>query len=71
MRDRVKVFGIDIITGSTRSRTVAPKYALVTVVDGKITSEESVSLFRLMRLVHRHRPDSRLAALILVSGRFR
>jgi len=53
----VKVFGIDIITGSTRSRTVAPKYALVTVIDGKITSEESVSLFRLMRLVHRHLPD--------------
>jgi len=53
----VKVFGIDIIRGSTRSRTVAPKYALVTVIDGQVTSEESVSLFRLMRLVHRHRPD--------------
>ncbi|MDD1728446.1 MAG: DUF460 domain-containing protein [Methanospirillum sp.] len=53
----MKVFGIDIITGSTRSRTVAPKYALVTVLDGKVTSEESVSLFRLMRLVHRYRPD--------------
>nr|WP_319539696.1 DUF460 domain-containing protein [uncultured Methanospirillum sp.] len=53
----MKVFGIDIIRGSTRSRTVAPKYALVTVIDGKVTSEESVSLFRLMRLVHRHRPD--------------
>jgi len=53
----VKVFGIDIIRGSTRSRTVAPKYALVTVIDGKVTSEESVSLFRLMRLVHRQRPD--------------
>lgn len=53
----MKVFGIDIIRGSTRSRTVAPKYALVTVIDGQVTSEESVSLFRLMRLVHRHRPD--------------
>ncbi|WP_319578936.1 DUF460 domain-containing protein [uncultured Methanospirillum sp.] len=53
----MKVFGIDIIRGSTRSRTVTPKYALVTVIDGKVTSEESVSLFRLMRLVHRHRPD--------------
>ncbi len=53
----MKVFGIDIIRGSTRSRTIAPKYALVTVIDGKVTSEESVSLFRLMRLVHRNRPD--------------
>lgn len=53
----MKVFGIDIIKGSTRSRTIAPKYALVTVIDGKVTSEESVSLFRLMRLVHRHHPD--------------
>jgi predicted RNase H-like nuclease (RuvC/YqgF family) len=53
----VKVFGIDIIRGSVRSRTVTPRYALVTVHEGSIVSEESVSLFRLIRLVHRHKPD--------------
>ncbi len=53
----MKVFGIDIITGSVRSRTVAPKYALITVVDKTIVREESVSLFRLIRLIYRERPD--------------
>lgn len=53
----MKVFGIDIITGSVRSRTVNPKYALVTITDGEITSEESVSPYRLIRLVHRYKPD--------------
>lgn len=53
----MKVFGIDIIKGSARSRTVAPKYALVTVIDGEITGEESVSFFRLMRIIHRQKPD--------------
>lgn len=53
----MKVFGIDIIKGSTRSRTVAPKYALITILDGEITGEESVSFSRLIRLIHRHKPD--------------
>jgi len=53
----VRVFGIDIITGSVRSRTVLPKYALVTVTDGEISSEETVSPYRLMKLVHRYKPD--------------
>lgn len=53
----MKVFGIDIITGSVRSRTVVPKYALITVVDKEVVSEESVSLFRLIRLIHRENPD--------------
>ena len=53
----MKVFGIDIIRGSVRSRTIIPKYALVILEDGVITTEESVSQFRLRRLVHRHKPD--------------
>ncbi|MFH0968463.1 MAG: DUF460 domain-containing protein [Methanobacteriota archaeon] len=53
----MKVFGIDIIKGSVRSRTVAPKYALVIADEGSVINEESVSLFRLIRLVHRYKPD--------------
>jgi hypothetical protein len=53
----VKVFGIDIIKGSVRSRTVAPTYALVIFEDGEIRSEERVSLSRLLRRVHRYKPD--------------
>ncbi|HWQ65321.1 MAG TPA: DUF460 domain-containing protein [Methanospirillum sp.] len=53
----MKVFGIDIIKGSVRSKTIAPTYALVTADGGVITGEESVSLFRLQRLLFRHRPD--------------
>ncbi len=51
------IFGIDLITGSVRSRTVQPKYALVIIEDGDIHSELAVSLHRLIRLVHRHQPD--------------
>lgn len=53
----MKVFGIDIITGSARSRTTTPKYALVKTVDKTIISEEAISLFRLIRIIHREKPD--------------
>lgn len=51
------IFGIDLITGSVRSRTVQPKYALVITNEGEIEKEMSVSLHRLIRLVHRDQPD--------------
>ena len=51
------IFGIDLITGSVRSRTVQPKYALVIQEDSDIQKELSVSLHRLIRLVHRYQPD--------------
>jgi predicted RNase H-like nuclease (RuvC/YqgF family) len=53
----VKVFGIDIIRGSVRSRSKRPLYALVTMEDGTITSEGQVSLFRLLRLLAAGEPD--------------
>ncbi|PWR75398.1 DUF460 domain-containing protein [Methanospirillum stamsii] len=51
------IFGIDLITGSVRSRTVQPKYALVIAKEGKIIRELAVSLHRLIRLIHRDQPD--------------
>ena len=52
-----RIFAIDIITGSVRSRTVQPKYALVIADDGEIIKELSVSLHRLIQLVYRYQPD--------------
>lgn len=51
------IFGIDLITGSVRSRTIQPKYALIITKEGKIVRELTVSLHRLVRLVHRDQPD--------------
>ncbi|NLV28189.1 MAG: DUF460 domain-containing protein [Methanomicrobiales archaeon] len=51
------IFGIDLITGSVRSRTIQPKYALVITKEGKIVRELAVSLHRLVRIVHRDKPD--------------
>jgi len=53
----VLIFGIDLITGSVRSRTVQPKYALVISRNGNVESEQAVSQHRLIKLVHRHQPD--------------
>jgi predicted RNase H-like nuclease (RuvC/YqgF family) len=53
----VKVFGIDIIKGSVRSRTRRPVYALVEVEDGEIVAESQVSKFRLQRLLAADEPD--------------
>ncbi len=56
MREGVKVFGIDIIRGSVRSRSRRPLYALVVHEAGRITAEYSVSTFRLFRMLQREQP---------------
>ncbi|OPX64173.1 MULTISPECIES: DUF460 domain-containing protein [unclassified Methanoregula] len=57
MRDRLKVFGIDIIRGSVRSRSRRPMYALVRMDGGIIESETEVSMFRLFRMLSDEQPD--------------
>ena len=57
MRDQLKVFGIDIIKGSVRSRSRRPMYALVRMTGKVIESESEVSLFRLFRLLSAEQPD--------------
>ncbi|HVP95605.1 DUF460 domain-containing protein [Methanoregula sp.] len=57
MRDRLSVFGIDIVKGSVRSRSRRPMYALVRLEGNEITSESTVSMFRLFRLLSEERPD--------------
>jgi len=57
MRDRLKVFGIDIIKGSVRSRSRRPMYALVRMDGRIIESEGEVSMFRLFRMLSAERPD--------------
>lgn len=53
----MKVFGLDIVGGSVRSRTSRPRYALVTMLGEEITSEQEVSGFRLFRKLSAERPD--------------
>jgi predicted RNase H-like nuclease (RuvC/YqgF family) len=53
----MKVFGIDIITGSVRSRSRRPMYALVVSEDGEITRETEVSQYRLLRMLAREEPE--------------
>src|SRR5512136_18907 len=57
MGDRLKVFGIDIIKGSVRSRSRRPMYALVRMDGLAIESESEVSMFRLFRMLTDERPD--------------
>ncbi|MFA4861511.1 DUF460 domain-containing protein [Methanoregula sp.] len=57
MGDRLKVFGIDIIKGSVRSRSRRPVYALIRMEGQAIASESEVSLFRLFRLLAEEKPD--------------
>ena len=57
MRDHLKVFGIDIIKGSVRSRSRRPMYALVRMDGGTIESESEVSMFRLFRMLTAEQPD--------------
>ncbi len=57
MRDRLKVFGIDIIKGSVRSKSRRPMYALVRMTGQVIESEIEVSMFRLFRLLSAEQPD--------------
>ncbi|WP_292520869.1 DUF460 domain-containing protein [Methanoculleus sp.] len=53
----MKVFGIDIIKGSVRSRTRRPVYALARVEDGEVFDVEEVTGFRLQRLLAAEEPD--------------
>jgi uncharacterized protein len=53
----VKVFGIDIIKGSVRSRTRRPVYALCRLEDGEVQGVDEVTGFRLHRLLASERPD--------------
>ncbi|MDD1678911.1 MAG: DUF460 domain-containing protein [Methanomicrobiales archaeon] len=53
----MKVFGIDIITGSVRSRTRRPMYALVVCENGEITRETEVSHYRLLRMLAQEEPE--------------
>lgn len=53
----MKVFGIDIIKGSVRSRTRRPVYALCRIEDGEILGVEEVTGFRLQRLLAAEQPD--------------
>ena len=46
----MRVFGIDIIKGSVRSRTRRPVYALARVEDGEVAGVEEVTGFRLQRI---------------------
>ena len=57
MRDRLRVFGIDIIKGSVRSRSRRPMYALVRMEGPIIGSESEVSMFRLFRMLNEEQPD--------------
>ena len=53
----MKIFGIDVIKGSVRSRSRRPMYALVILQGREIVSESEVSGFRLLRLLNAETPD--------------
>ena len=53
----MKVFGIDIIHGSVRSRGERPRFALVIREDGEERETAEVSLFRLLRRIASEKPD--------------
>ncbi len=52
MRDRLRVFGIDIIKGSVRSRSRRPMYALIRMEGQVIESESEVLDVRLFRMLN-------------------
>ncbi|MDI9634112.1 MAG: DUF460 domain-containing protein [Methanolinea sp.] len=53
----MKVFGIDVITGSVRSRSQRPRYALVVLSGNDIVEETEVTAFRLFRRLAQEKPD--------------
>ena len=53
----MKVYGIDIIKGSVRSRSRRPMYALVRMEDKVVLSETEVSSFRLERILSLEKPE--------------
>ena len=57
MRDQLKVFGIDIIRGSVRSKSRRPLYALVRLQGAQVLSEDGVSSLRLFRMLSLEQPD--------------
>jgi predicted RNase H-like nuclease (RuvC/YqgF family) len=53
----VKVFGIDVVKGSVRSRSRRPVYALVRMVDGEPVAEGEVTRFRLLKEIAAEEPE--------------
>jgi len=53
----VKVFGIDVVKGSVRSRSRRPVYALVRMVDGEVAGEGEVTRFRLLKEIAAEEPE--------------
>ncbi len=53
----MRVFGIDIIKGSVRSKSRRPMYALIQMEDGDIIGEDEVTGFRLFRILSEEKPD--------------
>ncbi|HVP25298.1 MAG TPA: DUF460 domain-containing protein [Methanomicrobiales archaeon] len=53
----MKVFSIDVVKGSVRSRSRRPVYALVRMVDGEVTGEGEVTLFRLLKEIAAEEPE--------------
>ncbi|HNO09124.1 MAG TPA: DUF460 domain-containing protein, partial [Methanoregulaceae archaeon] len=53
----MRVFGIDIIKGSVRSKSRRPMYALIRMEDGDILGEGEVTGFRLFRILSEEKPD--------------
>jgi len=53
----VKVFGIDVVKGSVRSRSRRPVYALVRMEDGEVVAEGEVTLFRLLKEIAAGKPE--------------
>lgn len=53
----MKIFGIDVIKGSVRSRSRRPMYALVILSGTDIVSESEVSGFRLLRMLNAEKPE--------------
>lgn len=53
----MKVFGIDIIRGSVRSKGKRPYYALCILENGEVTGEEEVTLYGLLKRIAREKPD--------------
>ncbi|MDD1652090.1 MAG: DUF460 domain-containing protein [Methanomicrobiales archaeon] len=53
----MRVFGIDVVKGSVRSRSRRPVYALVRMDDGEILGEQRVTRFRLLKDLAAEKPD--------------
>ena len=53
----MKVFGIDVVKGSVRSRSRRPVYALVRMVDGEVAGESEVTRFRLLKEIAAEEPE--------------